>query len=108
MRDTSQRLRACGLGMCALLCALGAGPARAADPLVSPTEVAEHVRELETAIRRARERLLVLVSTPRAKTAPPLHDEPELEQLARELPALERELDHWAQLETGPAKKAQP
>jgi len=106
MRDATRKLRACVLGACALLCAQGT--AHAGDLLVSPDEIAAHVRELEASIERARERLLLLVATPRAKSAPPLHDEPELEQLSRELPALERELDHWTRLETGPAKQARP
>jgi hypothetical protein len=107
MRDAVLRRQARVLSACALALALGAGNAQAADPLVSASEIAEHVRELEAAILQARERLLLLVSVPRAPGAMPLHDEPELAELARELPALERELERWARFETGPAEQAE-
>jgi hypothetical protein len=87
-------------------CALAPAPVRAEAAPGSPAEVALVVRELESAIREARERLIVLVSIPRAKGAMPLHQEPELRQIARELPELERELERWARLETRPSRPA--
>ena len=93
--------RARALAAAGLLLALGA-PASATEAPVSPHQVAETVRQLEAAIRRDRERLLLLVSVPRAPGATPLHREPELKEIARRLPELQRELERWARLETGP------
>ena len=102
---------ACALGpavvpaMLATSAVSAASAASAEEAPASPAEVAMVVRGLEVAIAQARERLLLLVSTPRAKGAMPLHEEPELKQIARELPGLERELERWARLETRPASK---
>ena len=59
------------------------------------------LQDLEERVRTARERLIALVSMPRAASSLPLHDEPELRELARELPALESELARWARSAAG-------
>jgi hypothetical protein len=94
------------LGVVALVGAAPSGDAAAVAP--GTDEVARHVRELEARVRAARERLLVLISTPRAPGAMPLHEERELQQLARELPALERELEQWARIEPEPGGASAP
>ena len=66
----------------------------------TPSQVAEQVRALEAAVETDQDRLLLLVSTPRAKSAPPLHEEPELKEIARRLPALQAKLARWADVET--------
>ena len=65
----------------------------------TPSEVAGQVRALEAAVETDQDRLLLLVSTPRAKSAPPLHEEPELKEIARRLPALQAKLTRWADVE---------
>lgn len=96
--------RACALAAAGLALALGA-PASATEAPFSPHEVAKTVRQLEAAIRRDRERLMLLVSVPRAPSATPLHEEPELKEIARRLPELQRKLERWARIETGPAAR---
>lgn len=94
-----------------LLAALAFGvvaPAVAEDGELTTAQIAEAVRELEAAVAAQRARLIELVGMARAPGAMALHDEPELQALARELPELEAELERWAQIETGQPEPAAP
>jgi len=97
------------LGAAALAGALCA-PAHAEPPSATPSadEIAREVQRLEAAVDADRARLLLLVSTPRAPSAIPLHDEPELREIAHRLPELQAELAHWADLTPAPAGGAMP
>lgn len=79
---------------CAMATAEPAEPANELNPPVA--EVAARVRALEAAVEADRTRLLLLVSTPRARSATPLYEEPELKEIARRLPGLQDELALWA------------
>lgn len=82
---------------CAMATAEPAEPAERANELNPPVaEVAARVRALEAAVEADRTRLLLLVSTPRARSATPLYEEPELKEIARRLPGLQDELALWA------------
>jgi len=84
------------------------GSAASAEPNLTRAEVAQVVRELEVAVLKARARLLDLVAMQRAPGSIALHDEPELRELASELPELERELERWARFEPRPPSPAAP
>lgn len=72
------------------------GPNAPNGPTPPVAEVAARVRALEAAVEADRRRLLLLVSIPRARSATPLYEEPELKEIARRLPGLQDELAHWA------------
>ena len=75
--------------------------AETGDPTETMTtaEVGRQVRALEAAVQADHARLLLLVSTPRAKSATPLYQEPELKEIAHRLPALQAKLARWADFE---------
>jgi hypothetical protein len=50
------------------------------------------IAELEAEIERDHERLMALLSEPRSPESAPLREHPELHEIARRLPGLEREL----------------